>query len=256
MSAPNTQGGSPVSTVALKLVMAGSGLALAAFVLQHMVGNLQVFQGRETYNAYAEFMQGLGGIKWAARAGLLGVIGLHIVSSIALTRRNKMARPESYSALKNRKTGLPALLMLEAGIVVLLFVVYHLAHFTLGVVHADAGFDLVDGSRRDLYNHFIRSFSPERWPVVLAYLVANVALAAHLSHGIQSTFKTLGIAVGRWRKPLELVGPAFGLLILLGNCAMPLAVLSGALAEESSQHSPTADTQGADPTTAKEAESR
>ncbi len=222
------------STISLKIVMALTGLLGAGFVLFHMAGNLQVFLGRDAFNDYAEFMQGLGALKWAARLGLLTILGLHVASSVALVQRNQKARPERYMGLRQRRTSVAALYMAELGIVLLLFIIYHILHFTIGWVHAD-----IDGInyfaleqttkegvvRHDVYSHFIASF--QQPAIVITYVVANVALAAHLAHGATSMFKTLGLAIGRWRVPFEVLGPAFGVLVGLGNISMPIAVWAG-----------------------------
>ncbi|PRQ03278.1 hypothetical protein ENSA5_17630 [Enhygromyxa salina] len=221
------------STLSLKIVMALTGLGGAGFVLFHMAGNLQVFLGRDTYNDYAELLQGLGAFKWVARAGLLTILGLHVLTAVVLTKRNQQARPERYAKLEQRRTSLAAMYMMELGVVLLLFIIYHIAHFTMGVVHGS--FEGVDyyalqqvteaSTRRDLYTHVIASF--QQPSIAITYIVANIALAAHLSHGVTSTFKTAGIAVGRWKLPFEVLGPAFGVIVGLGNISMPLAVWAG-----------------------------
>lgn len=221
------------STISLKIVMMVTGILGAGFVLGHMLGNLQVFLGRDAYNDYAEFMQGLGGLLWIARGGLLTILVLHVAASVTLFRRNAAARPERYAGLQQRKTNLAALYMAELGIVLLLFIIYHIAHFTMGVVSVDFGgvnyFELQQmtdaGSRRDLYSHFIISFQSPA--VAILYIIASIALAAHLAHGVTSAFKTAGIAIGRWKPPFEVLGPAFGVIVGLGNISMPLAVWAG-----------------------------
>lgn len=221
------------STISLKIVMMVTGILGAGFVLGHMLGNLQVFLGRDAYNDYAEFMQGLGGLLWIARIGLVTILVLHVAAAVALFKRNTSARPSKYATLKQRKTSLAALYMTELGVVLLLFIIYHLLHFTSGVVSVN--FDGINyfaleqvtehGARRDLYSHFIRSF--QQPAIAIFYIVASIALAAHLAHGVTSAFKTAGIAIGRWRVPFEVLGPAFGVIIGLGNIAMPLAVWAG-----------------------------
>lgn len=221
------------STISLKIVMAVTGLLGAGFVLFHMAGNLQIFLGRDAYNDYAEFMQGLGALKWAARAGLLALLLAHVGASVALVQRNQRARPERYAKLVQRRTSIAAMYMAELGVVLLLFIGYHIAHFNLGWVNSTFnGIDYhalqqvtEEGARHDLYSHFIVSF--QQPAIAITYIVANIALAAHLAHGATSMFKTAGIAVGRWKPPFEVIGPAFGVIVGLGNIAMPLAVWAG-----------------------------
>jgi len=221
------------STISLKIVMMVTGVLGAGFVLFHMLGNMQIFLGRDAYNDYAQFMQGLGVFVWVARGGLLTILILHVAASIALVQRNTRARPERYESLKQRRTSLSAMYMMELGIVLLLFIAFHIAHFTLGVTAVNFGEvnyyelqQLVEaGARRDTYAHFIISFQqPE---IASLYIVSMIALAAHLSHGVTSAFKTAGIAIGRWRPPFEVLGPAFGVIIGLGNISMPLAIWAG-----------------------------
>ncbi len=219
------------STISLKIIMAVTGLAGAGFVLFHMLGNLQVFLGRETYNSYAEALQGLGPLVWVARFGLLGILGLHVSTAVALGYRNFSARPEGYMELKSQRTSVAARYMGTLGIVLALFIVYHILHLTVGVLHADLGASLIEttdtGTRHDLYTHFINSFQVPA--IAVTYVIANIALAAHLGHGVTSMFKTLGLAVGRWKKPFEVIGPAYGVVIGLGNISMPLAVWTGVI---------------------------
>ncbi|KIG12303.1 Succinate dehydrogenase cytochrome b subunit [Enhygromyxa salina] len=221
------------STISLKIVMALTGLAGVGFILFHMAGNLQVFLGRDAYNDYAEFMQGLGALKWVARGGLLTVLGLHVGAAVVLIQRNQRARPERYAGLEQKRTSLAAMYMAELGMVLLAFIVYHIAHFTMGVVSIEfGGVDYYalqqvteESTRRDLYAHFIVSF--QQPGIAITYIVANIALAAHLAHGVTSTFKTAGIAVGRWKLPFEVAGPAIGVIVGLGNISMPLAIWAG-----------------------------
>jgi succinate dehydrogenase / fumarate reductase cytochrome b subunit len=221
------------STISLKIVMALTGLLGVGFVLFHMAGNLQVFLGRDAFNDYAEFMQGLGALKWVARGGLLTILGLHVTAAIVLTQRNQRARPERYAALKQQRTSLAAMYMMELGIVLLLFIIYHIAHFTMGLVNIEFGGvnyyaleQVTEAStRRDLYSHFVVSF--QQPAIAITYIIANIALAAHLAHGMTSAFKTAGIAVGRWQLPFEVLGPAIGIIVGLGNISMPLAVWAG-----------------------------
>jgi len=215
------------STIGLKVAMAGSGVALVGFVLQHMVANLQVFAGRETFNAYAHFMQGLGGILWVARLGLLALLATHVGAAIMLSRRNSAARPQAYAVIKSRRTNPYAKTMLYSGIVVLAYLGYHLAHFTLGIAHPEY-FNAVDElGRKDVYTNFVMSF--QHPAVVGMYVVANLAIAAHLAHATTSMFRSVGLSVGSLKQPLRMVGPAVGVAVALGNLAMPLACYVGVI---------------------------
>lgn len=211
------------STVGLKIGMAVTGLLLLLFVLQHLVGNLKVFGGQDAFNSYAEFMQSLGVIKWGARLGLLAVLAVHVAIALKLRGRNAAARPSPYAVRRPRASKWYGRTMMVSGLVVLAYLGYHIAHFTLEVVDYQ---HLVDAAgRRDIYTNFVRSLSN---PLIGGfYILGNVALAFHLAHGASSMFRTLGLSQGRFKGALEQVGPAMGLVMGAGNVSMPLACLLG-----------------------------
>lgn len=223
MSAPNSSRNAWTSTVGLKLLMALTGVGMVGFVLIHMAGHLQMFQGQEAYNDYAAFMQGLGGIKWIARLGLLAMIGIHVACAVKLTARNVGARPSRYEALKAQRSTPWGRSMILTGWVVVAFLLFHLAHFTGEVVLYD---DITDSlGRRDVYTNFVHSF--ENPLVTITYLLAVVAVCLHLSHAVSSMFRTLGLAQGRFKEPFEKVGPAIAIVTGVGFAIVPLACLLG-----------------------------
>jgi succinate dehydrogenase / fumarate reductase cytochrome b subunit len=214
-----------LSTIGLKILMAVSGFVLVGFVLGHMAGNLQIFAGQDVFNDYAAFMQGLGGLLWAARLGLLAALGLHVGSAVKLTARNLAARPTRYEGLKPARTSMHARYMMWTGVTILLYLGYHLAHFTIGVAHPEhfAGVDAL--GRHDVYNNFVLSFQN---PVItILYCAANLAVASHLAHAVTSIFRTIGLSRGALKSPLHKVGPAIGIIVATGNLSMPLACLFG-----------------------------
>jgi succinate dehydrogenase / fumarate reductase cytochrome b subunit len=212
------------STIGLKIIMAVSGLGLLGFVLFHMLGHLQVLSGgRDAYNAYAHFMYGLGGFLWVARAGLLGVLAVHVVSAVALEQRNDAARPTAYVVQTHRASTPMSRAMLVSGVGVLAFVAYHLAHFTLGLAHPEHFSTLDTAGRRDVYGNFVYSFQD---PLVFGlYTVAMVLLCMHLGHACTSMFRTLGLMHGRFRQPLSKVGPLVAVVTGVGFLLPPLACL-------------------------------
>lgn len=223
MSVPTSSRNVWSSTVGLKVAMALTGLGMVGFVLVHMAGHLQVFQGKDAYNAYAAFLQSLGGIKWAARLGLLGILVVHVLSAVKLTARNAAARPERYVGLRSRASTWWGRNMILTGWVVLAFLLFHLAHFTGEVVAYEPLIDAL--GRRDVYTNFVHSFQN---PVITAtYLFAVTAVSFHLAHAVGSMFRTLGLAQGRWKAPLAKTGPALGLVTGLGFAIVPLACLLG-----------------------------
>jgi len=216
------------STIGAKFTMALTGIVLVGFVVQHMVFNLQLFAGPDALNAYAYNLKGMlgGGLVWGGRAFLLACIGLHIMSAMRLSARNRAARPSRYAAgLKTQKTSYAAKFMLGTGIVTLLFIVYHILHFTGGVVQPE-NFHFVDGEgRHDVWRMVVTSFKNPA--VAISYVVANIALAFHLSHSVTSMFATLGLQSGRYRPMIDKIGPAVATVILLGNVAMAVSVIAG-----------------------------
>lgn len=214
------------STIGAKALMAITGIVLLLFVLGHMVGNLQVFAGPEKLNAYAAFLQGLGPLLWAVRLFLLACLVLHVWSAALVVRRNRAARPVPYEAKKDLVTSYAARTMIWSGVLVLAFVVYHLMHFTVGVVDPAGAHGLLDEQQRhDVYGMVVKGF--QHLPTTIAYVVAQIVLCVHVHHGASSLMQTLGLRRERCRCWADAVGPALAGLILVGNLSMPLAIVTG-----------------------------
>lgn len=213
------------STVGLKWIMALTGVLLVGFVFFHMASHLQVLAGPEAYNDYAAFMYGLGLPLWVARLGLLTALGLHIWAAVSLNRRNRRARPHRYRSLRHQVTSIYALTMMVSGVIVLAFVVYHLLHFTFGVVHDDYFHATDAAGRRDVYTNFVKSF--EQPLIVVLYVVGNVFVASHLAHAVSSMLRTVGLSRGTYRTVFDRFSLGFALIVVVGYLSMPLAVLLG-----------------------------
>ena len=213
------------SSIGMKWIMGLSGLALALFVLAHMLGNLQIYAGPDQLNDYAVHLRDLGPLLWIARIGLIVLFSAHIASAIRLTQLNRAARPVPYAVVSPQVSGYAARSMLMGGLIVLGFLSYHLAHFTFGLTHPEQ-FALHDAQgRHDVYAMVVLGF---RQPLVSAiYILAMVPLALHLSHGVSSAFQTLGVNHPKYQSLLHAIGPVFASIIFIGNVSMPLAVLSG-----------------------------
>ena len=219
------------SSVGAKSLMALTGLGLLGFVVAHMLGNLQIFAGPDTLNAYAKQLQDLGPLLWAARLGLLALFLLHVATAFRLVQANKAARPVPYARKVDQCTTYAARTMWVSGIVVALFVAYHLAHFTLRVTGEGFGGDayrITEGALaggHDVYAMVVDGFSV--WWVSALYVVAQVVLGLHISHGAQSAFQTLGVRHPRLAFLTSGFGPTAAAVIVLGNVSIPLAVLLG-----------------------------
>jgi succinate dehydrogenase / fumarate reductase cytochrome b subunit len=198
--------------------MAATGFVLCGFVMGHMIGNLQLFQGAEKLNHYAELLQGLGGALWLIRGVLLGCTLLHVFSAYQLWRIKAEARPEAYVRKATIATSYAARTMIWSGPIVGAFLIYHILHFTTGQALGSA---FIKG---DVYHNVIAGFSNPA--VSFFYIVANVLLAMHLYHGVWSMFQSLGVNHPRYTPILKTVAKIYGWAIGIGNVAMPLAVLT------------------------------
>jgi succinate dehydrogenase / fumarate reductase cytochrome b subunit len=190
-----------------------------------MLGNLQVFAGREALNSYAEKLQHLGPLLWVARGGLLLIVLVHIVLAVRLALENRAARPERYAHPGRLQSTPSARSMVITGLIILLFVAYHLAHFTLGLTNPDQ-YAVVDAAgRHDVYGMVVAGFS---MPLVTGLYVAAMALLClHLSHGFQSIFQTWGVSNPKAVPAIRRTSIALAWIIFVGNASMPLAVLAG-----------------------------
>lgn len=208
------------SSIGKKVVMAASGLVLYAFVVGHMVGNLQVYLGPKAINDYGEFLrhflhgQGL----WIARASLLAAVGVHVWAAVVLTLANWSARPVGYRDWQASESTYASRTMVWSGPILAAFVFYHLAHFTLGTAHPD----FVPG---DVYHNVVVGFQN---PFASAfYILAMVALGLHMYHGFWSMLHTLGLSHPRWNPVRRTASLVLAWIVVLGNVSIPLAVLAG-----------------------------
>ncbi|MEX2181215.1 MAG: succinate dehydrogenase cytochrome b subunit [Gemmatimonadaceae bacterium] len=208
------------STIGKKVVMAVTGLGLVVFVVGHMAGNLQLFLGADAFNSYAHSLQALGPLLWMARAVLLAAAVLHIISAVQLTAIARKARPDDYARRESIASTIASRTMRVGGVVLALFIVYHLMHFTVGAWHPAF-------SRGGAYGNVILGF--ESWWVSLFYIVAMAFLGLHLFHGVWSGFRTLGIAKPS-PAPLERrIALAVAITVWAGFTVIPVAVLLGIL---------------------------
>ena len=208
------------STIGRKVVMAVTGAILFGFVLIHMLGNLQVYLGAAALNHYGVFLRELlhGTGIWIFRAVLLAAVALHIWSAASLTRSSRRARPVGYREQKWKESTYASRTMRWGGIIILLFVIYHLLHFTIGTAHPS----FIEG---DVYHNFVEGFRVV--PVSIFYILAMLALGLHLRHGVWSMFQTLGVSHPRYIRAAHVGAWIFAVVIVLGNISFPLAVLAG-----------------------------
>lgn len=206
------------SVIGKKAVMAATGFVLCGFVLVHMIGNLQLFQGPEKLNHYAELLRISMPLLWTARIVLLACAGLHILSAYQLWMLKRSARPVAYVKKSAIAATYAARTMLVSGPIILAFLIYHILHFTTGQAHPAF-------KQGDVYANVVAGFQN---PLAsLFYMVANVLLATHLYHGVWSMFQTIGVNHPKYTPKLKLLAKLYGIVIGVGNVSMPLAVLAG-----------------------------
>jgi succinate dehydrogenase / fumarate reductase, cytochrome b subunit len=213
------------SAVGKKAVMAATGIVLFAFVLGHLLGNLKLYLGPLAYNDYARFLRTVGEpvvpagvLLWTVRVVLLACVLLHIEAAWRLTLLSREARPMAYVAGTRIHTTYASRTMRWGGVIILLFVVYHLLHFTWGTVHPS----FVPG---DVYHNVVTGF--QVWWVAIFYIVAQIALGLHLYHGLWSMFQSLGWNHPRFNLWRNGFAHAFAWIVTAGNVSFPVAVLSG-----------------------------
>ncbi len=213
------------STVGRKILMAVTGMMLVGFISVHLLGNLSVFAGSEAINIYAEKLHSLGPIVWIFRLAMLGLFAVHITFGIQLTMENSSASPEAYAIKKRLKTTFAAESMIYTGLILLAFLLYHLLHFTVQVVHTDAVSavqTLVNG-RPDVFTMVGKSFQSPF--VSIVYIIAMIALAFHLFHGIQSFIQTIGLNNGPSQDKVSGIGKLAAIFYGVVYIAIPVAFL-------------------------------
>jgi succinate dehydrogenase / fumarate reductase cytochrome b subunit len=233
------------SSIGRKFLMAITGLVLTVFVFGHTLGTLQIFLPPDHINAYASFLQGLGPGLIAVRVVMLVCVGVHVWAAVVLWKESAVARgPEKYAVRRWLAASTPSRYARLTGLVVLVFIVYHLLHFTVGVVEpgtfktalggytighdmSELGLPLAHAGQEvhDVYSMVYLGFS-HFW-VSAVYVVGVVLLGLHLWHGMESLFQTIGWRNHKWACALRGVVGVLALVYVLCNVAMPVAILSG-----------------------------
>jgi len=226
------------SSIGAKAVQAVTGALLFAFLVAHLSGNLRMYAGPGSMNGYAAFLKSKPALLWGARLGLLGAALVHIYTGVRLADRNRQARPVPYAVSATVQATVHSLQMVRTGLLVLAYVIFHLAHCTWGWIRTDAWkrqetIHVVDASsglvhaiaRHDVYSMTVLGF--REWWISGLYFAAMLLLASHLAHGIPSFFQTLGWGAPELRNALRRGGAAVALAIALGFLAVPVGVLAG-----------------------------
>jgi succinate dehydrogenase / fumarate reductase cytochrome b subunit len=209
------------TTVGKKVVMAVTGAIFVLFVIGHMIGNLQIYLGPEALNHYAELLRelGHGGLIWVVRGTLLVAVILHIWAATMLTLGSWAARPVSYRhRLHHDQSTYASRTLRWGGPILLLFIIYHLLHFTTGDLHGSF-------EPGNVYHNVVAGFSV--WWVSGVYIVAQLALGLHLYHGVWSMLQTLGLSHPSYNRLRTALALFVAVVVVAGNISIPVAVLTG-----------------------------
>lgn len=234
------------ASIGKKFLMAATGAVLIVFITGHLIGNLQIFGHPDKINGYSHFLQSLGPMLWAMRLVLLACVIVHIWVAVLLTLENARARPEKYDFNHTIRATLASRTMRLTGLVVLAFILYHLAHFTVGWAQTDTfktnlreyvlttdyhllGVTVVAAGTHVLDVHSMMVLGFQNKAVSVFYIIAVGLLSFHVLHGGDSMFQTFGWKSDRWAGVLRKIAIAYCVLYFLGNLAIPGAVLAGKL---------------------------
>jgi len=212
-----------------KAVMAITGVMLVGYVLAHLLGNLQIYSSNPSQiNSYAAFLHNPAnaGLLWGARTVLLLAVILHITASVQLFFQNQAARPIAYVKKDDVPASYAARTMVWSGPIVAAFVIFHVLHLTVGAVLPlqDVGGNPITPDVR--YN-VIAGF--QNYGVSAFYIFAMILLCMHLYHGIWSMCQSLGISHPRYTRKLKTASALLAILVAIGNCSIPIAVMTGLL---------------------------
>ncbi len=206
------------STIGKKVVMATTGLIMVLFLISHMISNVLIFSNPAHLDHYAAWLRSLGPVLWAVRAVLLASLLLHILAAWQLTRRAHAARPERYSRHEKLVATYAARTMRWGGVLLAVFIVFHILHFTTGTFHPD--FHPGEVGRNVIEGMAVK-------PVAVFYLVAMLALGLHFWHGIWAVFQTLGVDQPAWNRSRRVIAIGLAIAVAGGFATIPLAALLG-----------------------------
>ncbi|WP_307821453.1 succinate dehydrogenase cytochrome b subunit [Micromonospora humidisoli] len=219
---------SPIrSNVGLKAVMAVTGIMLVLFLVAHMLGNLKVFTGETSFDHYAHWLRDIGkpllpGVwfLWILRTALVVAVLGHIWAATLLAVRARAARPVRYAHRKKVRGSYAARTMRWGGVIILLFVIYHILDLTTGTLNPV-------GDASNPYGNVVADFAPERWYVTLFYTLAIVTVGFHLRHGVFSALRSLGQQTPRGERRARTAALVFAVVLCAGYLVVPFAVLTG-----------------------------
>jgi succinate dehydrogenase / fumarate reductase cytochrome b subunit len=205
-----------------KAVMAVTGVILFGYVIGHLLGNLQIFEGPDAINTYAHFLHSHEGALWGARVILGAAVILHIVSAVQLWVLNNKARPIGYVRKQDVPTAYAARTMRWSGVIVAAFVIFHVLHLTTGDIVPLYPEQAVNSP--DAYDNVITGF--QHPAIAIFYIIALVLLCMHLYHGLWSMFQSVGISHPRYTPGLKRGAAILAILIAIGYISIPVASMA------------------------------
>lgn len=214
-------------SIGRKAVMAVTGLLMVLFVIGHLLGNLSIFAGPDGINAYAQKLHELPVVVWATRIVMGAAVLIHLVLSIQITMENSTAKPEKYAVSRSLRATFASKNMIWTGVILGAFIVYHLLQFTFRVT-PDLALGTDTLNRFDVYTMVVTALGKTLQAAI--YVLAMVALFLHLSHGIQSTFQTLGVSNAVLLPRYGVAGKVLSGFFLIGYGAIPVLIVVGLLA--------------------------
>lgn len=215
------------STIGKKIIMGITGLIGVGFLILHMAGNLQVFIGQDKINSYGALLHGPAAeLTWLIRIVLIVSVILHVTMAVQLTRISAAARPVEYRRREPQVSTLASRTMKWGGVLLLVFIVLHILHFTTETIDPGGWRGMTDSQgHRDVYGNLIASF--RIWWVALFYIVSMMALGLHLFHGAWSSVRTLGFAKSSAHPLHRRVALVVAIVVWLGFTLVPLGVIAG-----------------------------
>jgi succinate dehydrogenase / fumarate reductase cytochrome b subunit len=215
------------ASVGWKILMAVTGIVLVLFLFAHMAGNLKIFFGGPTFDHYARWLRTIGTpllpetwYLWIQRTGLTVAVIAHIVAASVLTVRARKARPVKYAHRPKVQGSYAARTMRWGGVIVVLFVIFHILDLTTGTLNPV-------GDKANPYGNVVADFAPHRWYVTLFYALSIVAVGLHLRHGIFSAARTLGQQTARGERIWRAVALILSIVLVVGYLSVPFAVTTG-----------------------------
>jgi succinate dehydrogenase / fumarate reductase cytochrome b subunit len=226
------------TSVGKKVIMAVSGMVLVGFVIFHMYGNLKMYEGPEVFNAYAAGLRTIGypifgyeHLLWVARLGLIAAVVLHIWAATMLTIQSRkstaafaVSGTQRYGE-KKRQAGYAAYTMRYGGLLIFLFILFHVAHLTFGAFYAPGQFQHPHNGEYEVYNNVIYGFQN---PIISGiYMITMIFLGLHLFHGVWSMFQTLGLNNAKYTRLLKILAIVVALVVAVPNFIFPVAIMAG-----------------------------